>query len=268
MIEYPHLLQIETTALCNARCVFCPHKSLSRPLGQMSWDLFVKVIQQCKKLRIKQICPFLNGEPFLDSLIFDRLNYINQELPNVELAIFTNMSLLGPLELQALSRIKNIDTFFMSLTSYNSISCKKYMNLDFNSVYRNVSNLIKLNKEKKFIKSLQGSSIHMNLAENKKFKDCWSNLGIDNYFISAKENWLGEVQSSKKSDQNVICPRAFHLCVFFDGTVPLCCFDSNGTKTFGNIKDTMLLEIYNSKEYRHYRVCVKKDLEPCNRCTV
>lgn len=267
-MDYPQLLQIETTALCNAGCSFCSHKSMKRTKGEMSWTLFIKIIEQCKELKVKRICPFLNGEPFIDSLFIERLAYINQELPDTKIDIFSNMSLLNSEKLYELSKIKNIETFFMSLTSYDTTSCKKYMNLNFDTVHRNVLSLIALNRKEKFIKQLQGSSINMGLEENNKFKNCWGNVGIGNYFISVKQNWLGSIQSNVVSNQNIICPRAFHLCIYFDGTVPVCCFDNDGKYTFGNVKDKTLLEIYNSEEYRQYRILKKKDLEPCNRCTV
>ncbi len=267
-MSYPGLVQIETTAECNAQCIFCSHKSIKRKLGEMPWKLFVKVIDQCKELNIKRICPFLNGEPFLDSLIFKRLEHINKVLPEVELHIFSNMGLLDAKKLQKLSKIRNIRTFFMSLTSYDSESCKKYMGLDFDKVYSNVLGLLKLNKEKRFIQCIRGSGIDSGSGKNSKFVACWSGVGITDYFISARENWLGAIRSSKQSNQNSVCPRAYHLCIYYDGTVPLCCFDNDGEKTFGNVNDKTLLEIYNSEKYRQYRILKKKNLKPCNRCTV
>ena len=268
-MEYPQLIQIETTSVCNAACQFCPHKDIKREAGQMSWGVFAEIIEQCKEAKIERICPFLNGEPFADSLFLERLEYINKELPETKLYVFSNMSLLDEEKLQKLSKIKNIETFFMSLTSYDSDSCKKYMNLDFDTVRKNVMNLINLNKENNFIKQLQASSIDSgDCIENNKFYDCWGVIGIDVYFISEKENWLGNIQSNKRGNQKTICSRANHLCVYWDGSVPLCCFDADAECDFGNIRNKSLLKIFNSSEYKRYRQEMKRDLEPCNRCTV
>lgn len=267
-MQYPNRIQIETTSLCNADCVFCQHKTMKRKTGEMSWKLFTRIIEQCKEFKINYILPFLNGEPFMDSLFLERLEYINNHLPEVELEIFSNMLLLDETKLKRLSNVKNIRTIFMSLTSYDSDSCKKYMSLDFNKVKTNVLNLIKLNKEKKFIKQIEASSMDMGKVENDKFKKCWGNLDITKYFITKKENWLGKVKSNAISNQNIICPRAFHLCIYHDGRVPLCCFDGDAEYIFGNVNNQHLLEIYNSDKYKQYRQKPKKDLDPCNRCTV
>jgi len=263
-----NLIQIETTALCNARCLFCPHKDLKRPLGVMEWDLFVEIIKQVKELGVHKICPFLNGDPFTDPLLFKMLEYINKELPDVKLDIFTNMALLLPDKLTKLSKIKNIETFFMSLTSHNKASALKYMGLEFDTVYTNVVNFLKLNHELHFVKSVQSSSLDTNTYANQKYLECWRAVGLEKHFIARKENWLGNIESGSSINSQVVCPRTSHLCVYWEGTVPLCCFDADGYKTFGNIADKKLIDIYNSEEYKKYRTTIKAKLDPCRRCTV
>ena len=40
----PEIVQIESTNLCNAKCVFCPRDEMHRKQGVMSFDLFKKVV--------------------------------------------------------------------------------------------------------------------------------------------------------------------------------------------------------------------------------
>ena len=43
----PEIVQIESTNLCNAKCVFCPRDDMHRRQGVMSFDLFRKVVDEC-----------------------------------------------------------------------------------------------------------------------------------------------------------------------------------------------------------------------------
>ena len=80
-MNYPYLLQLETLAGCNAKCVICGMRKMLRPLGKMNWNLFKKVIEGAKELGIKTVIPFINGEPLLDDRKgFDLLIKIFKEL--------------------------------------------------------------------------------------------------------------------------------------------------------------------------------------------
>lgn len=261
-------VQIETSSLCSAKCIFCPHKDLKRKTGFMSDFIFNKIISGCRSEGVASICPFLNGEMFTDPKIFERLEIINKELPKTKIVIFSNMSLLDAEKINKLSNIKNIAFFGMSLTHYDEESCKFYMGLDFNVVYRNVMNLLATNKNKKFIGRIQISSIDAGDVENKKFRTMWGGIsGVERMFISARQNWLGKIKSSIPINNNRVCPRAFHLCILSDGRVPLCCFDAESTYQVGDINTQTVSEVYHSEKYRAYRNNIKSDLTPCKWCT-
>jgi sulfatase maturation enzyme AslB (radical SAM superfamily) len=42
--RWPDILQIESTNLCNAKCVFCPRDEMHRRQGVMDMDLYRKVV--------------------------------------------------------------------------------------------------------------------------------------------------------------------------------------------------------------------------------
>lgn len=262
-------IQIETSSLCPAKCVFCPHKTLKREVGLMDDKVFDKIIADCKDVGVHSICPFLNGEMFTDIKIFKRLKKINKELPNTNIIIFSNMYLLDKVKIEQLSQIKNIGFFCMSLTGYDKESYTNNMGLDFDIVYRNVMELIETNNRKKFIKNLQISSIDCGTKQNEKFVKLWGNIkGVDKMFVSSRQNWLGDIESCMPRNLNKRCPRTSHICILHDGRVALCCFDSEGKYQIGDVKTQSIKEIYKSERYKKYRTTLKKHLEPCKRCTV
>ena len=48
--RWPDIVQIESTNLCNAKCVFCPRDEMHRRQGVMDMDLFKKVVDECVTL--------------------------------------------------------------------------------------------------------------------------------------------------------------------------------------------------------------------------
>jgi 2-iminoacetate synthase ThiH len=62
----PDIVQIESTNLCNAKCVFCPRDEMHRRQGVMDLDLFRKIVDECAALGITHVRVHNYGEPFLD----------------------------------------------------------------------------------------------------------------------------------------------------------------------------------------------------------
>ena len=44
----PSCIYLETTNVCNAHCIMCPHDKMQRPRGHMDERLFRKIIDQCR----------------------------------------------------------------------------------------------------------------------------------------------------------------------------------------------------------------------------
>lgn len=271
-IEYPSIIQIETTNRCNARCSFCPvHRAKSRP--DMSDGLFQKVVQDAKEINPEFVCPFLNGEMFLDEKIFERMKYINQELPNTHLDIFTNASLLNERKIEELSAIKNINIIHCSLNASNADEYKETVGLNFQITCRNIKDLIELNSKKQFAKEIKVLCVE----KGKEFKD---NIEHNDNFVkfvreeiggipqvSYKYNYIGQIYS-KRPIKNVRCPKLDSLCILSDGLVALCCMDVNGDYILGDASKQSLLEIFNGDIARKYRFEKRQKLIPCNRCNV
>ena len=62
----PEIVQIESTNLCNAKCVFCPRDEMQRAQGVMSFELFKKIVDECAELGITHVRMHNYGEPFMD----------------------------------------------------------------------------------------------------------------------------------------------------------------------------------------------------------
>ena len=62
----PEIVQIESTNICNAKCVFCPRDDMERRQGIMDMALFTKIVDECAALGIEHVRMHNYGEPFVD----------------------------------------------------------------------------------------------------------------------------------------------------------------------------------------------------------
>ena len=252
------VLQIETTNICNANCKFCIHSSLPK-FGHMSDELFLKILNDAKEIpSIQRIVPMMLGEPFCDPKIFKRLKLINKILPDKNIHIFTNGSLLTPAKIRKLEKIDRLFVHF-SLNGINKETRKNVMGLDdFNRVLK----IIKLYK--KTGKPYEILAIEMNLS-NSQIEE-FNNLDINAKVIGYR-NWSGDKFSGTAKTG---CSRAIsNMTIMYDGIVNLCCME-HGKATFGDVSKKSLKEIWES-DYR--QMYAKTHLlggylkGPCMNCT-
>ena len=89
----PEIVQIESTNICNAKCVFCPRDDMARKQGVMDMELFKKVVDECVELGIEHVRMHNYGEPFVDRQLVDKVRYAKQKgVPQV--GMISNGSLI------------------------------------------------------------------------------------------------------------------------------------------------------------------------------
>ena len=74
----PEIVQIESTNICNAKCVFCPRDEMHRRQGVMSFDLFKKIVDECAELGITHVRVHNYGEPFIDRRLVEKVRYAKE----------------------------------------------------------------------------------------------------------------------------------------------------------------------------------------------
>src|SRR5258708_7756934 len=92
-MDYPSHVHLETLAICNAACTFCPYPTLERQGTRMADELIAKVIADLAAIPRSlsfQLSPFKVNEPFLDVRLFDILAEVNERLPHAPLTLPTH----------------------------------------------------------------------------------------------------------------------------------------------------------------------------------
>src|SRR6186713_3646751 len=91
--SWPAIVQIESTNLCNAKCVFCPRDEMHRRQGVMDFDLFRKIVDECAALGITHVRVHNYGEPFLDRQLVEKVRYAKSR-GIAEVGMISNGSLI------------------------------------------------------------------------------------------------------------------------------------------------------------------------------
>jgi len=94
--ESPLILQIETTNVCNAACVFCAYSNMERKKGVMSLPLFERIVNEYSAMGggSVSLTP-LGGDVLLDPHLLERLRILDACPQIQQISFTTNAIALG-----------------------------------------------------------------------------------------------------------------------------------------------------------------------------
>src|SRR3954469_20205557 len=131
-MDYPIEVSVETMALCNARCTFCPYPTLDRKGEKMSDELLNKLVDEMISWdREMYFSPFKLSEPLLDKRLIPLCERINKASDKIALRIFSNGSALTPANIDAVAKLERVACLWVSLNEYRPEEYEKLMGLKF-----------------------------------------------------------------------------------------------------------------------------------------
>ncbi len=274
----PRVLYIETTNLCNARCRMCPHEKMKRERGNMSWELYTKIIDECETFEGDglQINLHKDGEPLLDQLIFKRIKYAKQKLKKSCIRLNSNTMLLDEEKAKKLLN-SDIDEVTFSVDGASKETYEKIrIGLKYDIVKENIERFFELRKSSSSnVRVIMQMVVEENNRyEIEEYKKMW--LGkTDIVYMKAMHNFLDMGTSIKTSElekkQMKFCKQPFDfMMIYWDGRVGLCCWDYDNIANLGDVGEDRLIDIYNNGKFKTIRMAmIRMDcrkIKPCNRC--
>jgi MoaA/NifB/PqqE/SkfB family radical SAM enzyme len=250
--QWPDIVQIESTNICNAKCVFCPRDEMHRRQGVMDMDLFYKVVDECVALGITHVRVHNYGEPFLDRQLVEKVRYAKQKgVPQV--GMISNGSLIT--EAAARGMIEaGLDAINISVdASGKEVFERTRVGLKYDKVIANVERLLALRDAagKRRPKLILSFVRQNNDEDEHAFIEHWR-ARADKIHVTDLHNWAGTL--NQKSDVNYPCYRPWlTLTALWDGRVSLCCADFDGRTILGDLRTHTIKEIWNSDAYRAVR---------------
>ena len=152
-LEYPAHIHLETLALCNAACDFCPYPSIDRKGQKMDDHLIEKIIADLEDIPNThkfQLSPFKVNEPFLDTRIFDLLTNFRDRLPNATITLTSNASPITEKTLSRLSEFRDIGYLWISFNDHRKDEYEKTMQLSYNRTIERLDMIHKKKENKSF----------------------------------------------------------------------------------------------------------------------
>ena len=265
--RWPDIVQIESTNLCNAKCVFCPRDEMHRRQGIMDFDLFTKVVDECAALGITHVRVHNYGEPFLDRGLVEKVRYAKSK-GIAEVGMISNGSLIT--EDIARGMIDaGLDAINISVDAAGKeVFESTRLHLKYDDVIGNIRTLARLRKESgrthpKLILSFVRQN---NSADEQAFIAEWSRVA-DKIHITDLHNWAGTLND--RTEVQYPCYRLWlTFTVLWDGRVSMCCADFDGRHIFGDLRTQSIAEVWNSPLYRAARRQHLEDGGPgiCRSC--
>ncbi len=267
--DFPDTVRVETTNACNARCIICPHQSMTRPTETMQEHLFRRIVDECAANDCREIHLHNFGEPLLDRQLEERIRYAKQAgLRRVK--IFSNGSLITPTRARRLVQ-SGLDEIKISIdgASQEEFERIRYP-LRFEQVLRNIHQLVAVRNE---LQSTLSIRVACCSTSDKTATMAALESVVDGFSFGKIHNWASEDEGAGDEGVRRPCSRLWRtFTVLANGDIALCCLDYDGQHLLGRIDDTTSIrDIWNSSTYRRLRRmhtrAQQTEISLCSSCT-
>ena len=271
-LDFPLSLNIELTNACNLRCAMCPREKSSRKVGYMDFELFKKIIDECKGRRVRKIHLHKDGESLLHPTLPEFVKYAKDANAAEMLSLTTNGTLLNQ-ELAGKLIEAGLDEVSISIDAVNPDTYKKIKGRPmYEIVERNCANLVRMNKTFPHI-SVRFIRMRENENEEQEFYGKWAS--VTQVMSSHYWDWGGSVEDMSVDGLKTLelpCEKLWRsMAVNWDGRVSICHVDWDCKGIIGNLSEESLYEIWHGPELRKVRE-IHLDLKAhtlpvCANCT-
>jgi hypothetical protein len=248
----PDIVQIESTNICNAKCVFCPRDEMHRAQGVMSRELFRKIVDECAALGITHVRMHNYGEAFLDRYLSEKIRYAKNKGIK-EVGMISNGSLITEKVARAVIEA-GLDAINISVDAGGKeVFDATRIGLNYDKVVANIERLVRIRTElgRRRPKLILSFVRQHNSADEEAFIQHWRGVA-DKIHITDLHNWAGTL--NHESDVNYPCYRPWlTFTVLWDGRVSLCCADFDGRTVLGDLNTQSIQDVWNGQAYRAVR---------------
>jgi hypothetical protein len=267
---FPATVRIETTNACNARCVICPHRQMTRPIGHIDEALYRRVVDECSRNKCREVHLHNFGEPLLDKRLEEHVRYAKQK-GIAKVKIFSNGSLLTPQRAQGLvaAGLDEIKISFDGATREEFEHIRQP--LRFDQVVANVQGLVAIRNQ--FSSSMKIGVACCSTLDRQATMRALERM-VDSFSFGKVHNWAsGDMPAENKKKVRKPCSRVWRtFTILANGDVALCCLDYDGQSLLGRIdENTSIRDVFDSPAYhearRRHREARQSEIDLCARCT-
>lgn len=289
-LKTPFVLFVDPASACNFLCPFCPtgHRDLIEETGRfqgvMKLEVFKKIIDDLADFEnpIKVLRMYKDGEPFLNKNLAKMISYAKKSGYVDYVDTTTNGSLMTPERLAPVLEA-GLDKINISVDGMNNEQYKKFTGFDFDFdqfvshvkwldankgncevMIKIPGDLISEDQKKEFLDTF-GNYCDRIFIEN--FAPCWPEFDVEEH--------TGIKITEGIYQQPIIptdtCPYIFYaFAVNADGLVSSCFLDWGRKLLVGDVRNTRLIDLWNSPELNALRLQhlegKRKNNPVCSQC--
>jgi len=265
--NFPLYILTELTFSCNYQCPQCvlgskeETKKLKPETPQMSMELFKKIINEAEQHNCRSLCLNHTNEPLLVKDLTDKISYA-REHGFIDILMNTNGELLNNnLSKQIIK--SGLTRLMVSIDANSSETFEKIrVGGNFNKVRDNTLNFIKLRNQMGLKLPLVRTSFVLqsnNEHELNGFGDYWKGK-VDYVHIQSFSKPYDTADDSRLSNKNSKSENMFRcdqpnnrIVIRSDGQVLPCCSWFSYEIPIGNINDSSIFDVWNSKSMKDLR---------------
>ncbi len=273
-LPFPTRFAVEVTAECNLECSMCHHPNMQRPKGRMPFELWKRCADQIAGSFPDTQCWFsFCGDPLIEPDLLLRMLAYGKSVGLRSLNINTNGMLLTAELVEPLLN-SGADLFVFGIDGFSKETFEKIrVKGDRDVVYANVEQFLAARHASTSEPEIQVQFIEMdeNGHELEDFKAYWLARGAT-LKVRNKLSWGGRFDTplAVSKEKRIPCPWAITMMhVFWDGRVPRCPGDTEGTEGVGNAWDeplTVLWERLGEYRKKHLEHRFDELPETCQDC--
>ena len=287
--EFPGIIGLEVTSICNLKCPMCPRTFSPRKFGHMPLPLFKRLMDEIAQYDaqnlIEQVALQGYGEIFLHPDWFEIIEYASEKITNAHLRLDSNGTIMKPSVVDKVfgSKLRSL------IISVDGVDEKSYNFLraggKFHQTIENVQYFIQKRKQE----PENGPYTSVQVIESdytreyvSGFKEYWAEQlkGTERMEISVIQyhDFAGQIENDEFEHRrqsglhvNMPCYRlTYELDVSSDGIATVCCMDSERQIDVGNAHDQSISEMWNGEKLHRYREEMRQanydSLSLCKTC--
>ncbi len=273
--QFPFVVHIEPTNICNQSCIMCCHPTMKRETKYIDPAFVKKALDECAIMQPWTVHFFFFGEPFLNKHTMEYIRYAKQ-VGIRQTSVTTNLAALDKNGIDELifSGINSIHISFEGLNKehYNLIRGKDH----YDKVLENLTYLLKRKKEENldnlWISLTYVQTIESN-EEVEQFRLTWKDR-VNNIHISpqfeyrngssdgSRRQKIATIQETRNdgnllftdNEHRVPCRQLWtRLVVLSNGELVPCSQNIDGELSLGNIQNISIQEAWTGIEMANLR---------------
>ena len=272
--KFPSHVDIELSSLCNLSCPMCyttTDKFKTKvKRGNMDFDLYKKIIDECAKYNLFSIRLSLRGEAFLNENIYEMIKYAKDKGIK-EVSSLTHGGLIDEKKFEQLIDLQ-LDWLTISFDGVGETYDKIRYPLKFEDSVKKIKNYQEIKKQKNVKKPIiKVQTVWPAISENPdEFYNTFNPI-TDQVASNPLLDYLGN-DTNVVFEENFTCPQLWErLVIGADGNVMLCANDEMESHILGNVNEESLYKIWHGKKLNDAREIHTKHLgvqkiDACKHC--